>query len=339
MLLAEELRKAANILEAPTVPSEEEVKESLHICENLARSLVGPIELPNSQGDSDKSSTSSQPSLQKRSEASTNSSPPQTPLLPSIRNDAIDQISSTAYNIIADSKVFITPGLLATYVYIQYVLGRPQSFPKVFDFYASKPVPRPGTSPIKYRNPNPDRASSAIPVALAHTALNAAIQAKDIALCLSIIDTSVGSSSYRRNKFYRRALLPFSVLALTPAAAYVLASRLAPYQHGMDTQMATNLGFLGITAYIGFTAAIGIVAITTANDQMDRITWATGTALRERWLREDERALVDIVAGAWGFRDLNRRGEEVGWEWEALREWAGRRKMELDRPELMEGME
>lgn len=107
----------------------------------------------------------------------------------------------------------------------------------------------------------------------------------------------------------------------------------------MDTFTATNLYFGGILAYVGFTATIGFVAITTANDQMDRITWAVGTPLRERWMREEERMMVDRIAGAWGFQERWRRGEEEGSDWEALREWAGMRGMVLDRTELMDGMQ
>ncbi|EHK98844.1 hypothetical protein M7I_5354 [Glarea lozoyensis 74030] len=72
---------------------------------------------------------------------------------------------------------------------------------------------------------------------------------------------------------------------------------------------------------------------------MDRVTWAPGMPLRERWVREDERAAIDKISGAWGFRELWRRGEEEGEEWEAIREWAGLKGMILDRTELMEGME
>ncbi|KAL8976496.1 MAG: hypothetical protein Q9177_006844 [Variospora cf. flavescens] len=82
-------------------------------------------------------------------------------------------------------------------------------------------------------------------------------------------------------------------------------------------------------AYVGFTATIGAVAVTTANDQMDRVTWATGTPLRDRWTREEERMLIDRVAGAWGFQQRWRRGEEEGQDWEALREWIGMRGMAL----------
>jgi len=103
--------------------------------------------------------------------------------------------------------------------------------------------------------------------------------------------------------------------------------------------MATNVAFAGILAYVALTGTIGFVAVTTANDQMDRVTWATGTPLRERWLREEERAMIDRVAGAWGFKEKWRRGEEEGSDWAGLREFTGLRGMVLDRVELMEGME
>ncbi len=102
---------------------------------------------------------------------------------------------------------------------------------------------------------------------------------------------------------------------------------------------ATGVAFAGIFTYVAATTTIGYVAITTANDQMDRVTWAIGMPLRERWLREDERGAVDRVAGAWGFKERWRRGDEEGEEWEALREWIGMRGMVLDKSELLEGME
>lgn len=84
---------------------------------------------------------------------------------------------------------------------------------------------------------------------------------------------------------------------------------------------------------------VGYVAITTANDQMDRVTWASGVPLWERWVREEERAAIDSVAGAWGFESVEKRGDEEGEEWESLRDWVGARGMVLDRVGLMEGME
>jgi hypothetical protein len=61
--------------------------------------------------------------------------------------------------------------------------------------------------------------------------------------------------------------------------------------------------------------------------------------LRERWLREEERAMIDKVAGAWGFKEPWRRGDESGEDWAALKEFTGLRGMVLDKTSLMEGME
>lgn len=338
-LLAEELQKANNVLASDISLGEKAAQGALQICEDLARSLVESIESPTTRPTPGNGPTSNLLSLEDGMERVERPSPPQSRQVAVIRGDIADKISATADRIVTNPKVFITPALLATYVYTQSLLGRPESFPLVFDLYASKPTPQPGTSPIKYKIPNPDRASSAVPLVLAHTALDVAIKAKDLPLCLSIINTSVCTTAHMRNKVLRKALLPLSGLALAPAAAYVLASNLAQYQYSMDTQMATNMAFVGIMAYVTFTSIIGVVAITTANDQMDRITWAMGTPLRDRWLREDERALVDRVAGAWGFQNIEMRGEEEAPEWEALREWAGMRGLILDKPELMEGME
>ena len=107
----------------------------------------------------------------------------------------------------------------------------------------------------------------------------------------------------------------------------------------MDHSHALGFAFSGILAYITFTAGLGIVAVTTANDQMVRVTWAIGTPLRLRWLREEERAAYDRVAQAWGFEDPVRRGFEEGEAWELLREVVFRKNMILDNPDLMDGME
>lgn len=338
-VLAQDLETAASVVKSDAIPSEVAVQRALNTCEDLARSVVEPIESAETPTKLETTPTSNLLFLDEPSQVSISSSPPVTVSRRSFKDFTADSISSTAYSIVTDPKVFITPALLATYIYTQSVLGRPESFPQIFDLYACKPIPQPGRLPIKYKDANPKRASSAVPLVLARTALTAAIEAKDLPLCLSIIDISVCTTAYKRSKFLRHALLPSSGLALAPAAAYVLAAQLAQYQFSMDHQLATNMAFAGILAYVGFTATIGFVAIATANDQMNRITWAIGTPLRERWLREEERAMVDRVAGAWGFQDENKRGEEEGEEWEALREWVLMRGMVLDNPELMEGME
>ena len=335
--LAQLLETAASLVESDAVPNEGAVQRALSVCEDLARSVVDPSKIPRSL---DKTSTSNLLSLDEQSRMPTMpSSTTNTPSSLPVQSHVADKISSTAYSIVTDPKVFITRALLATYISTQCLLGRPESFPHVFDLYASKPIPKPGTLPIMYKDPNLRRVSSAVPLVLAQSALAAAIEAQNLPLCLSVIDTSVCATAFKRSKLLRRALLPFSALALTPPAAYTLSDQLAHHQQGMDHQTFTNICFAGILAYVYFTATIGYVAVTTANDQMDRITWIVGTPLHERWLREEERSLVDQVAGAWGFQDKSKRGEEEGEEWEALREWALMRGMILDKPELMEGME
>lgn len=338
-VLAEELGKASSVIRTQAVPEEEAVQRSLKICENLAKSLAEPMKPPQASSRSDKSPTSDLLSLEKESSKAVKQPHQEIPPATTIEGPLVEKISMTAYRIIVDPKTFITPMLLSTYVSTQCILGRPESFPQVFDLYTAKPMPQPGTSPIKSENANPNSLSSAVPLVLVQSALDAAIATNDLPLCLSIINTTVTTPAYKRNKLFRKALFPATALALVPTAAYVLASQLAHLQHSMDNQVATQMLCVGIVAYVGFTAMIGFVAVTTSNDQMDRITWQRGTPLTERWLREDERALVDQVAGAWGFQDTSLRGEEDSAEWEALREWSGSRGLVLDSPELMEGME
>ena len=107
----------------------------------------------------------------------------------------------------------------------------------------------------------------------------------------------------------------------------------------MSPAYAQNVAFAGIMTYLATISGLGYVVVTTANDQMERVTWAKGVPLWERWVREEERAALDRVAGKWGFEDPLRRGDEEGAEWEGLREFVGVRGMVLDRAELMEGME
>jgi len=242
-------------------------------------------------------------------------------------------------SIIAHPPVFISPEVLTAYVVLQARLRRPESFPEAFYLYGNKPTPEEGSSPIKYNTPNPNKAANAIPVLVADCALQSAIETKQLAVSMNIVESAFATKAFRRAKFVRKGLLPATGLAVAPMAAYAVASQLSLYQSTMDSAMATNIAFAGILAYLGFTTTIGVVAVTTANDQMDRITWATGMPLRQRWIREEERAAIDKIAGAWGFRQSWRRGEEEGTDWDALREWVGRKGMILDRVSLLEGME
>ena len=251
----------------------------------------------------------------------------------------MDQISKVVYTIISTPNVFITPKILDSYVRVQSLLKRPKTLAEAFELYANKPIQEPGTLRTKYYAPNPNKVSAAVPLNIATAALQAAIQAKDLVSCFDIIKSTACKPAFRRSKFVRRALLPLSGLSLAPLAAYTIAAQLADFQDTMSKEMATNVVFAGLLSYLCFTAALGMVAITSANDQMDRVTWADGTPLRDRWIREEERAMIDQVAIAWGFRQRDRRGEEEGVEWEAIKEFAGLRRMIVDRVSLMDHME
>ncbi|KAI1112777.1 hypothetical protein F5Y14DRAFT_420020 [Nemania sp. NC0429] len=256
--------------------------------------------------------------------------------------ELINKISETAYLILAHPPVLITPKLLEQYVKIQAKLGRPETLPRIFQLYASKPVPREGASgsaPLSYGKPNPNRAASAVEPETVEAALDTAIEAKNLDAAVGIIENTYATTAFVRSKLLRYGLLPLGAFAATPLAAYVVASNFSGLQQAMDGATATGVAFAGILAYVGFTASIGAVALTTANDQMRRVTWAPGMPLRRRWVREEERAALDRIACAWGFQEPWRQGEEEGADWDALREYIGQKGMMLDRTELMEGME
>ncbi|KAL8902938.1 MAG: hypothetical protein Q9171_007559 [Xanthocarpia ochracea] len=335
----EVLSRARAVLQSSTVPDIAEVEELLQACEAFARLVSEEIKSFRQNTTTEPTPASNLLSLEEIEDDSKARDRKSVPSTVPGKNAAAQFISSIAYKIITDPKVYITPKLLSTYVNIQSLLGRPESLPEVFHLYASKPIPKPKTNPLKFSIPNPNKPTAHIPLSVAETALNAAIKTKDLPLCFDIINNSVCARAFRYTKFLRRALVPVSGAVVAPFAVYKLASELSVYLSNMDAAVATDVLFAGILAYVGFTATIGVVAVTTSNDQMDRVTWATGTPLRERWMREEERMLIDRVAGAWGFQQRSRRGEEEGPDWEALREWIGMRGMILDRTELMDGME
>ncbi|RYP61021.1 hypothetical protein DL771_010277 [Monosporascus sp. 5C6A] len=251
----------------------------------------------------------------------------------------IDRISDTAYAVLAHPPVFITPGLLQQYVDVQARLGKPETLPKVFQLYASKPMARERAGSLSYVDQNPDKIANAIEHAVVEKALDTAIEAKNLDAAVGIVESSYTTKAFVRSKLVRQAMLPVGAFAATPLAAYALATNFSGLQDSMDSATATNVAFAGILAYVGFTASIGVVALTTANDQMKRVTWASGVPLRHRWIREEERAALDKVACAWGFQEKWRQGEEEGPEWNILREYIAGKGMVLDRTELMPGME
>ncbi|EMD01262.1 hypothetical protein BAUCODRAFT_58430, partial [Baudoinia panamericana UAMH 10762] len=253
-------------------------------------------------------------------------------------------LSEKAEELLRHPHIFITQAILKAYVDLQSLLHQPGSFPAIFDLYARKPLPRQASgsgnaAEVTYVAPNPHKISAAIDSATASKALDTAIQAHNLSLALDIIETTFSTKAFQRNKTLRHTLVPGLAALALPAAAYTLSTQYASWQTALDPSQATTIAFAGILTYVASVSSIGYVALTTANDQMDRMTWAQGVPLWERWVREEERAAVDRVAGEWGFEDRERRGEEEGSEWEGLRGWVGVRGMVLDRVELMEGME
>ena len=315
------------------IPSENEIETVLAAYQQIADNIMNPHDPPSSPKDA--SATSALLSINK---ATTKSSPLAHAQSANLEG-ASRRLSDLTLSILEHPPVFITSSILRRYVNLQSTLKRPEPLPSVFHLYATKPVPVEGSSPVKYKEVNPNKSANAIEVKMANLALQTAIEAKTLVTAMDIVDTTYNTAAFRRTKFIRKALLPVTGLSLAPVAAYAVATQLSLYQTTMDPTVATNVAFVGILGYIGFTTVVAVVAVTTANDQMERITWATGMPLRERWIREEERAAIDKIAGAWGFREIWRRGEEEGEEWEALREWVARRGMILDRTELMEGME
>jgi hypothetical protein len=248
-------------------------------------------------------------------------------------------LSYLAYKIIKHPPVFISPKLLETYVAVQCSLRRIDSLPEIFDLYAHKPVPVPDSSPLAFKNPSPNSPSHAIPESLAQQALGQAIAQKKLTLALDIISSTYATPAFRRNKFIRKALPAVTGLGLTPVVAVPLAKTFATQSLTMDQDILAIYTFFGILTYVGTVTCLGFIALTTYNDHMERVTWIPGMPLRNRWMREEERAAADKLALAWGFKERERRGEEEGEEWELLRTWCGYRGMILDATELMDGME
>ena len=258
---------------------------------------------------------------------------------PSLRlRDVVDKVSDTAYTIVTHPPVVITPQVLQLYIRLQAKLGKPESLPQVLELYATKPMPRLVSGSIEYSEQNADKLNNAVDSAIVETALDAAIEARNLDVAVGVVESTYATKASRRLRLLSKALLPGTLLAATPVSVYLIASRLSLIQNSMDPTTATNVAFAAILAYVGFTGTIGAVAISTANDQMKRVTWAPGVPLRTRWLRENERAAYDKIACGFGFSEQRRHGEEEGEEFQLLREFILRRGMILDAVELMPGM-
>lgn len=253
--------------------------------------------------------------------------------------DAVERISHAAYAIISHANVEMTPELLELYVQIQAQLGRPESLPTVLEMYAHKPKPVLREGEIRYLAAKPNRAARAVEEGVADMALQTAIQAKHLDSALGIIEASYAMPAFRRQKLLRYGTAPAIGLATLPFGILGLASAYAAYwQNTMDLTTATHFAFAGISGYFICVGSLGVIAKLSHKDQMKRVTWTPGTPLRYRWLREEERAALDKVACAWGFKEAWRWGEESGPEWEGLKDHMGYKQMLLDRAEFLDGM-
>ncbi|RFN53384.1 hypothetical protein FIE12Z_2379 [Fusarium flagelliforme] len=253
--------------------------------------------------------------------------------------ESVKKISYSAYSIISQPNVEITPAFLELYVAIQSSLGRPESLPAVFEMFATKKKPVVKNGVVQYVGSNPNAAVKAIEKDVADMALQTAIDAKHLDAALGIVEASISLPAFKRQKLIKNATTPALALSTLPFGIFGLASAYAAYwQNTMDVSTATGIGIAGISGYFLVVGSMGMIAKLSNKDQMKRVTWAPGTPLRTRWLREEERAAMDKIACAWGFKEPWRHGEESGPEWEGLKEYMGYRQMILDRVEFMEGM-
>ncbi|KAH5336979.1 hypothetical protein HBI32_162850 [Parastagonospora nodorum] len=247
-------------------------------------------------------------------------------------------LSKLAEDFIKHGNVFLSPNLLGLYIHLQRMLGHPRTIPEALYLYANKPVPVEGSSPPKFTKPSPKSAKQAVPADLADDALTAAIEAKDITLALAVVEHTYCAPAWLRHRRITKLGFPTVIMALTPFAINMISSELSVYSNFIDPWTFKLYCFMGISTYVLCTGTLGFVALTTHNDHHDRVVWRPGIPLLDRYIKEDERAALDRIACAWGFKEDWRRGDEEGDDWEGLRQWILLRGMILDKPDLMPGM-
>lgn len=247
-------------------------------------------------------------------------------------------LSKLAEGLLKHPTVFIGPNVLKIYIHLQRLLSRAHAIPEILYLYAHKPVPQEGSSPPKFSQPSPKAASQAIPADLAEESLTAAIEAKDLSLALAVVDHTYRAPAWIRHRKLTRMGVPSVLAAMTPLAIYMLAQELSVYSGFIDPWTFKMYAFAGISTYVMCTGTLGFVALTTYNDDHDRVVWRPGVPLLDRFVRADERAALDRIACAWGFKELWKRGDEEGEEWEGLRQLCLLRGMVLDKAELLPGM-
>lgn len=328
------------------IPADVDVLLLLERCYEYSNYLMfGQLEVPEAEGATEKDNDTDMARLLDLDETGRRAFSVAVPKIkldktPLSREKAAHTISRLTYDLLCAATVYITPPMLEFYVRIHCLLGSPEYLPKIFYLYANKPVPTPKTSPVVYTSPWPNSPKNAIPQALADAALEAAIVRKDLNLALAIVETTVALPAFRRNRFIRKASLPLLGAASLPLALNSIANYIASeVQVAWDPGMSKFITLAACSAYFTTLGIVGFVALTTYNDHHQRVSWQPGFPMRDRWLKEEERLYYDRIALAWGFRDKARWGEEQGEEWDALKEYLGVRGMDLDRTNLLEGME
>ncbi|KAF2639889.1 hypothetical protein P280DRAFT_491017 [Massarina eburnea CBS 473.64] len=337
--LAEVQSHIKRIESSPKVESEADTLEVLHGLEEIARQAIAirSRQPQPAKMDIKQSSAGAILSMGREGDDSdvgnTAAKPPSVGDLP-----PPSYLSRLALDLVKHPKVFISPNILALYIRLQRLLGNPRAIPEVLFLYANKPVPELGSSPPKYSRPSPNAAKQAIPVKLADEALTAAIEAKDMPLALDVVKTTYCAPAWWYHRFLRKLALPSTIAAITPLALYMIAQELSQYSNYMEPWLFKLYSFMGLSTYVLCTGTLGFVALTTHNDHHVRVVWRPGIPLLDRYMREDERAALDRIACAWGFKETWRRGDEEGEEWEGLRQWILLKGMILDKADLMPGM-
>lgn len=247
-------------------------------------------------------------------------------------------LSKLAEGLLKHPNVFIGPNVLKVYIRLQRLLSRPHAIPEILYLYANKPVPQEGSSPPKFSKPSPKAASQAIPADLADESLTAAIESKDLSLALAVVDHTYRAPAWKRHRMFTKMGLPGALAAISPLAIYMIAQEMSVYSGYIDPWTFKMYAFAGLSSYVVCTGTLGFVALTTYNDDHDRVVWRPGVPLLDRYVRADERAALDRIACAWGFKEAWKRGDEEGEEWEGLRQLCLLRGMWLDKPDLMPGM-
>ncbi|KAF2276185.1 uncharacterized protein EI97DRAFT_419034 [Westerdykella ornata] len=247
-------------------------------------------------------------------------------------------LSELALDLIRDEKVFLSRTVLSKYVDLQRLLGAPRQIPEALYLYANKPIPIAGSKPPQFKKQSPKSYKAAVPKETAEKALDAAIDAKDMVLALTVVDHTYCAPAWKTYKWLTKFAPPAAIASTLPFLAYFIASEWSIYSGYVSPTLFKWYSFAGFMVYFGGTGTLGYVALTTWNDHFERVVWQPGTPLLQRWMREDERGALDKIACAWGFKETWKWGDEEGEDWEGLRQWCFLRKMWLDKPDLMPGM-